>query len=173
MTWVTQPAGVRFFAAVFRQGAGIAQSVYQLATDWTVRGSNSGGGEIFRTHPASYTMGTGSFPAVKRPGRDVYHPPPSSAEVKKRVQLNHHSPSGPSWPVLRSAFTFAVSRLTLVLQTSDAVSTRLSFLASIIAERETVYSSPSLMMLTHCGRVTQICVCTLQRCKKGDANLRF
>jgi hypothetical protein len=27
--------------------------------------------------------------------------------------------------------------------------------------------------LTHCGRVTQICVCTLQRCKTGDANLRF
>jgi hypothetical protein len=28
-------------------------------------------------------------------------------------------------------------------------------------------------VLTHCGRVTQICVCTLQRCKTGDANLRF
>jgi len=24
-------------------------------------------------HPASYTMGTGSFPGVKRPGRDVDH----------------------------------------------------------------------------------------------------
>ena len=29
----------------------IAQSVWQLATDWTVRGSNPGGGEIFRTRP--------------------------------------------------------------------------------------------------------------------------
>jgi hypothetical protein len=28
-------------------------------------------------------------------------------------------------------------------------------------------------ILTHCGRVTQICVFTLQRCKTGDANLRF
>jgi len=27
-------------------------------------------------HPASYTMGTGSFPGVKRPERGVYHPPP-------------------------------------------------------------------------------------------------
>jgi hypothetical protein len=26
-------------------------------------------------HPASNTMGTGSFPGVKRPGRDAEHPP--------------------------------------------------------------------------------------------------
>ena len=38
-------------------------------------------------HPASFTMGTGSFPGVKRPGRDVDYQPPSSAEVKVRVQL--------------------------------------------------------------------------------------
>jgi hypothetical protein len=37
--------------------------------------------DIFRTlpegpeaHPASYTMGTGSSPGVKRPGRGVDHP---------------------------------------------------------------------------------------------------
>jgi hypothetical protein len=29
------------------------------------------------------------------------------------------------------------------------------------------------IFLTHGGRVTQTCVCTLQRCKTGDANLRF
>jgi hypothetical protein len=50
-------------------------------------GSNPGGGEIFSTrpefHPASYTMGTGSFPRVKRPGRGVDHPPPSSADDKE------------------------------------------------------------------------------------------
>jgi len=38
-------------------------------------------------HPASFTMGTGSFPEVKRPGRGVDHPPPSSAEVAGRVEL--------------------------------------------------------------------------------------
>jgi hypothetical protein len=52
-------------------------------------------------HPASYTMGTGSFPGVKRPGRGVNHGPPSSAEVKERVELYIYSPSGPSWHVLR------------------------------------------------------------------------
>jgi hypothetical protein len=51
-------------------------------------------------HPASCTMGTGSFPGVKRPGRSVDHPPPSSAEVKERVELYFYSPTGPSWPVL-------------------------------------------------------------------------
>ena len=51
-------------------------------------------------HPASYTMGIGSFLGVKRPGHGIYHPPPSSAEVEGRVQLYICSPSGPSWPVL-------------------------------------------------------------------------
>ena len=37
-------------------------------------------------HPASYKMGTGSFQGVKRLGRGVDHPPPSSAEVKERVE---------------------------------------------------------------------------------------
>ena len=36
-------------------------------------------------YPASYTMGTGSFPGVKRQKRGVDHPPPSSTEVKERV----------------------------------------------------------------------------------------
>jgi len=61
---------------------------------WTVQGSNPGGGEIFRpiqpgpgAHPASYTMGTGSFPGVKRPGRGINHTSPSSDEVKEGVEL--------------------------------------------------------------------------------------
>ena len=52
------------------------------------------------SHPASYTMGTGSFLGVKRPGRGVDHPPSSSAEVNERVELYLYSTSGPSWPVL-------------------------------------------------------------------------
>ena len=51
-------------------------------------------------HPASYTMGTGSFTGVKRPGRGADHPPTSSSEVEGRVELYICSPSGPSWPVL-------------------------------------------------------------------------
>ena len=51
-------------------------------------------------HPVSYTMGPGSLPGVKRPTRGVYHPPPSSAEVKERVELYLYSPSGSSWLVI-------------------------------------------------------------------------
>jgi hypothetical protein len=73
----------------FDRWAGIAQPVLRLTTGWTVRGSNPGGGEIFPhvqtcpgTHPASCTMGTASFPGVKRPELCADHPPPSSAEVE-------------------------------------------------------------------------------------------
>ena len=38
-------------------------------------------------HPASHTMGTGSFPGVKRMERRVEHPPSYSSEVKERVEL--------------------------------------------------------------------------------------
>jgi hypothetical protein len=40
------------------------------------------------------------IPGVKRPGRDINHTHPSSAEVKDRVELYIHSLSGLSWPVL-------------------------------------------------------------------------
>ena len=51
-------------------------------------------------HPVSFKMGAGLFPEVKRPGRDVDHPPPSSAEAKERVELYLFFPSGSLWPVL-------------------------------------------------------------------------
>ena len=44
-------------------------------------------------HPASYTMGTGSFPGVKRPRCGINHWPLSSDEVKKRVELYLYSTS--------------------------------------------------------------------------------
>ena len=88
--------------------AGIAQSVLRHATGWTVRGSNPGGGVRFSAsvqtdpgaHPASCTMGTGSFQGVKRPGRGADHPPPSKCRGQERVGLYLYSPSGPSWPVM-------------------------------------------------------------------------
>jgi len=71
--------------------AGIAKSILRLATGWTVRGSNPSGGEDFRTrpdlpwaHPASYTIGTGSFPVVKRPGRGFNHPPHLAPRLKEK-----------------------------------------------------------------------------------------
>jgi hypothetical protein len=44
-----------------------------------ISGSISSG---FEAHPASCTMGTGSFPEVKRPNRDADHSLPSSAVVE-------------------------------------------------------------------------------------------
>jgi len=52
-----------------------------------------------KAHPASYTMGTGSFPGVKQLGRGLDHPP-YSTEVKERAELYLYSPVGPLWPVL-------------------------------------------------------------------------
>ena len=79
-----------------------------LVKGWVVRGSNPGGGEIFRTRqdwpwgPPSllYNGHKVSFTGVKRSGRSVDHPPLSRAEVEERVELYLYSPSGPSWPVL-------------------------------------------------------------------------
>jgi len=45
-------------------------------------------------YPASYTLGTGSFPGVKRSGHGVDHPPPSIPSVKERVELYLYSPPG-------------------------------------------------------------------------------
>jgi hypothetical protein len=76
---------------------------YETCFLWS-RGSNPGGGEIFRTWPDRlwephillYNGYRISFPGVKGMWRGLDHPPPSSAEVKERVE---YSPSGPSWPV--------------------------------------------------------------------------
>jgi hypothetical protein len=84
---------------------------------WTVPASNPSVGEIFRTrpgpgvHPASYTIGTGSLPEVKRPGHGVNHPPPSKAEFKEREKLHTYSPCVPSWHVIGWTFftSFATS----------------------------------------------------------------
>jgi hypothetical protein len=51
-------------------------------------------------HPASYAIGTGSLPGVKRPGRGVDHPFPASAKVKERVELYLYTTSGLSWLVI-------------------------------------------------------------------------
>jgi hypothetical protein len=47
-------------------------------------------------------MGTGSFPCLKWPGRCFNHSPPSSNEVKEKVELDLYPllPNGASQPVL-------------------------------------------------------------------------
>jgi hypothetical protein len=83
---------------------GIAHSVERLAMGWTIRGSNPGGGEIFRTRPerpfgppSLLYNGYQVFPGLRRPERVVDHPPPSSAEAE---ELYICSVFWPSWPVL-------------------------------------------------------------------------
>jgi hypothetical protein len=73
---------------------------------WTVRRSNSDVEEIFRTRPyrrwgtPSLCFTTGHFPGVKRSGRGVNYPPPSSAKFKDSVEeYVYPPPPGPSWPV--------------------------------------------------------------------------
>ena len=83
----------RIFRAHYKVGVRqVAQSVQRLATGWTVRESNPGGGRdiphLSKTFPgahlASCTMGAVSFPGVKS-GRGLTLTPstPSSAIVKK------------------------------------------------------------------------------------------
>jgi len=74
--------------------------------------------------PASYTMGTGSFPGVKRPGGGVDHSPLPSAKVKERVEP-YVSPFGPSWPVLGRGIGYLVKSTNihlLILQVFYALS---------------------------------------------------
>ena len=80
----------------------VAQSVQRLVTGWTVRGSNPGGGEIFRTcpnrpwgPPSLLYNGYRVFSGGKeRPGRDADPSPPSNAVVI-RVELYLYFPYGP------------------------------------------------------------------------------
>jgi hypothetical protein len=45
-------------------------------------------------HPASYTMGTGSFPGVKRPGRGVERKPHLAPRLKKEYSYTSTPPLG-------------------------------------------------------------------------------
>jgi len=56
--------------------------------------------------PASCKMSTESFPGVKRPGRDVFHPPLSSAEIANGLPLYLPLPSKPAQACHGATFTF-------------------------------------------------------------------
>jgi len=86
----------------------MVQSVQLLATIWTCWVLNPRRGEIFHTPPRPALEPTqppiqwtpGLTSGVRRPGRGVNHTTPSSAEVKRRVELYLYYPSGPSWLLL-------------------------------------------------------------------------
>jgi hypothetical protein len=63
---------------------------------WTVQGLNPSGALIQAgpgAHPASNAVGTRSFPGVKWLVCAVNHPPPSSADVRERVELYSYATS--------------------------------------------------------------------------------
>ena len=82
--------------------AGKARSVQRLATGLKVRGSNLGGGEVFRTCPDRpwgppnlLYNGYRVFPGGKgRPGREADPSPPSSAVVMKGQSYTSTPPMG-------------------------------------------------------------------------------
>ena len=104
-------------------GAAIAQSVERLATGWTVRGSNSGRGEIFRTRP-DRPWGPPSllynvyrvFPGGEAVGAWCWPVTPSSAKVKGIVELYLCTFCGPSWPVLGRPLPLPLNSVTQAWQ---------------------------------------------------------
>jgi hypothetical protein len=91
---------------MFRVEAVIAQSVLRWATGWTIGvlafDSRGGLGIYLFTTASGTALGPTQPPIrcvpgvlsleVKRPGREADYSPPSSAEVKKYVELCLHSP---------------------------------------------------------------------------------
>ena len=112
---------------------------------------------------ASYTMGTGSFQGVKRPGRDVDHPPPSSAEVKESVELYLYSISGPSWPVIAWAYLYLYQRMYTVLLKSLYYDTPAPKCFgphwSIIREHTFVQNSCLTLSACRCRKVLTAAIC--------------
>jgi len=86
-------------------------SCYNTYTDyamgWKVQGWNPDEDEIFRTRPEGPWDRTSfphngyrvPFPKIKRPGRGVERPSPSSSEGKERVEVYLYFRSRSSWPV--------------------------------------------------------------------------
>jgi hypothetical protein len=91
---IKEVAALIFERYPYMQGAAVPQAVQYLTAGWTIGFRSPTGAEDFSSsfcvqtgsgaHPASCTMGTGGpSPGSKaRPGRDVDHSPPSSAEIK-------------------------------------------------------------------------------------------
>jgi len=88
---------LRFLEGVPKKHWNIAQSVYRLAAGWTVRGSNPGGDEIFRTHPdrpwgppSLLHNGYRVFPG----GKAATHPPHLASRFKKVYSYTSTPPLG-------------------------------------------------------------------------------
>jgi hypothetical protein len=103
-----QYASTTFLTVLIFKVSRTAQSVQRIATGWTVRGSNPGGGEFSRTCPDRRPWGPPSllyngyrvFPGGKAAGAWRWPATPPCAEAKERVEIYLYYPYGPSWSVL-------------------------------------------------------------------------
>jgi hypothetical protein len=89
-------------------------------------------------HPASYTIGTGSFVGLEWPGCGVDHSTISSADVKERVEIYLYAPSGLLWPV--------IGRILFVFCSSYTVNFSSKLMVSILAT--TIFIKLMVSMLT-------------------------
>ena len=101
--------------------AGIVQSVWLLATGWTLRGSSPGWGRDF-LHPSRPALGSTQPPecwvltpyhGCKAAGAWRDHPPPSRTELKGGVDLYFYSPFGLSRSVLGWPLPLPLTHVTL------------------------------------------------------------
>jgi hypothetical protein len=76
-------------------------------------GIESRWGRDFPHPPSLLYNGYRVFPEGKAAGEWRWQPTPSSAEVKKRVELYLYSPSGPSWSVIGELYLY----LTVITRT--------------------------------------------------------
>jgi hypothetical protein len=143
------------FVAVRLQWAGIAQSVRDgrsgdripVGTRFSAHVQTAPG-----AHPASYTMGTASFPGIKRPGRGVDHPPNLTPRLKKEYSYTSNSTSGPSWTVLGRTFTFTFTfTFTLFRSTHFAPN-----IISVLSDVQLIYGNGILIKLFFSVRRLQV-----------------
>jgi hypothetical protein len=120
---------------------------------WTARGARVSAPVQTgpRAHPASYTMGTESFPGGKAAGAWRWPPIPSSGKVKEAVQLYLYSPLWAFVACYRVNCTFITLTFTLEFYIAGCTTTYIRGLDNF---------SLTHYFFTHWGRVTQICAFT-------------
>jgi len=120
-----------------------------------------GGGEIFCTRPdrpcgppSLLYNGYLVFPGSKWTGWWSWPPPPSSTEVKERVELDFCSTSGPSWPIVGRTLPLPFTYFVSFNQSQDLIDRpctkwkKVAFIRFLYAAMFTVFKS---LFLSQCG----------------------
>jgi hypothetical protein len=145
---VKQISNIEFILCILR-GLRKTSVGWDIVVDIAIRYEVDGPGIESRwrwdfQHPSKSAMGatqppggTGSFRRVKRTVRGVDYPPPSSAEVKDRVELYLCSTIGPAWPVLGWTLSYSCQAMSSVnVWTSHGNAYRVKDLEILIQHKE-------------------------------------